>query len=108
MANAVSRHGFSLNPKRHHHHHRALLAEIAGTGPAFTNLALGSVHIFEALGFYSHGSNVLFLNVALLLMGLNFLTKHKTSQIPSKAEEQSRTCGCQSGSVEDQPQCPGV
>jgi hypothetical protein len=23
-------------------------------------------------------------------------------------EEQSRTCGCQSGSVEDQPQCPGL
>jgi hypothetical protein len=23
-------------------------------------------------------------------------------------EEQSRTCGCQRGSVEDQPQCPGL
>jgi hypothetical protein len=25
-----------------------------------------------------------------------------------RPEEQSRTCGCQSGSVEDQPQCPGL
>jgi hypothetical protein len=25
-----------------------------------------------------------------------------------RPEEQSRTCGCQSGSVEDQPQCPGM
>jgi hypothetical protein len=25
-----------------------------------------------------------------------------------RPEEQSRSCGCQSGSVEDQPQCPGL
>jgi hypothetical protein len=25
-----------------------------------------------------------------------------------RPEKQSRTCGCQSGSVEDQPQCPGL
>jgi hypothetical protein len=25
-----------------------------------------------------------------------------------RPEEQSRTCGCQSGGVEDQPQCPGL
>ena len=28
--------------------------------------------------------------------------------ILQKPEEQSRTCGCQNGSVEDQPQCPGM
>ena len=28
--------------------------------------------------------------------------------ILQRPEEQSRTCGCQSSSVEDQPQCPGL
>jgi hypothetical protein len=32
----------------------------------------------------------------------------QTRGILPRPEEQSRTCGCQSGSVEDQPQCPGL
>ena len=44
---------------------------------------------------------------AIATQSIGFISVLTRGILP-KPEEQSRTCGCQSGSVEDQPQCPGL
>jgi hypothetical protein len=85
-----SEHFFS--PRYHEHiqpHARRVFASSFSTGPPGDRSALHC--LWNAIATQSIG-----------------IISVQARGILPRPDEQSRTCGCQSGGVEDQPQCPGL